>query len=332
MNHQEIVALLTSYSFTDLKLIKDEETKLTYKFAEYNPKKITKLLGEPEVAGGGKVEVFQIPGVGKIGVSPSNSMVRAVLNQKVDTGSKVNDSHLGQKGTTDELALAYKQAQGNPKFRLPFAKKLWTYFNKTKFADRLTMPKLEVSTKPSFGMPGGLRNARGVYQTGRNFGPGIIWLADFLFNSSEAFTNEILLHEMCHQAAWEIDHDTDRSQKGHGPVWQRWMVHVGLDPRRYDPTDDYEYKSGVERAKEDSELSTKYGPRASPSVFKELRKAETPVLGPCVFEYKGRALQGVLVRTVQPGYEYAFDWKKDTSSALTWFFKKFPVGKIYTKG
>lgn len=39
----------------------------------------------------------------------------------------------------------------------------------------------------------------------------------------------VLLHEMCHQAAKEIDRVND----GHGKIWASWMSRCGLDPDRY---------------------------------------------------------------------------------------------------
>lgn len=197
MNPRDITKLLESFTFTDLALTKTEGNNYTFKFASYNHTQLEKALGKPTVAAGNKVAVFQIPGVGKIGVSPANSMVRIVVTA-TSNKTEVDDSHLGQQATTPELSMAFKRAQANPRFRLAFTKELWKHFNHTKFNARMAMPKIEVGTVPSFGFPrGGLKSARGVHQGGNNYTPGIIFIADFLFNGREAFFNEILLHEMC---------------------------------------------------------------------------------------------------------------------------------------
>lgn len=53
------------------------------------------------------------------------------------------------------------------------------------------------------------------------------------FNSEEYVTLTLIVHEMCHQAVAEIDNVYDRTAGGHGPNWQAWMRHCGLEPNRY---------------------------------------------------------------------------------------------------
>lgn len=332
MNQRDIVKLLESLFFDNLTLVKSVGETSTFSYSSYDQAKLVKALGKPTVAAGNKVAVFEIPGTGKIGVSPTNSMVRIVPVASTALKPQVNDSHLRQKETTEELSLAYKRAQGNPRFRLTFTKDLWTHFNYTKFSARMKMPKIEVAAAPSFGFPRGLKSARGIHHGGNNYTPGIIFIADFLFNGREAFFYEILLHEMCHQAVWELDHYRSTSAAdGHGKKWASWMTHVGLDPRRFDPTDGAEYQDTPTRAREEAELDVKYGIRKDPSYFQKLTPMDTPPksITPCVFDFKGRALEGVLVPCKNRGF--TFEWARPKASSLAWQFTSFPTNKIYVK-
>ncbi len=325
MSPQDLVKLLESLTFVDLSLVSLADNSYTYKYGDYNHAKLEKALGKPAIAGQGKVAVFQIPGTGKIGVSPANSVVRLIVTGVFTSLPKAADTHLSKQATTKELSLAYTRAQGNQRFQLQFLTELWEHFNQTKFGGRLSKPRLEVSDRPTVKVPKG---TRGAYQAGRAFGPGILWIAKFLFNAREIFFNEIVLHEMCHQAVNQIDHKTNTSDGGHGPEWQKWMVHVGLDPRRYDPTDDVEYQDTAQKADTEAELSAKYGPRAKPEFFKELQPLRTPVYGPVIFEFRGRALEGVLDRS-SSGYE--FRWSSPKGAILTWKLRSFPNHKFYRK-
>ena len=59
------------------------------------------------------------------------------------------------------------------------------------------------------------------------------------FTSEKAF-HTTFVHEMCHQAVSEIDRVNESNiNRGHGPVWSRWMRHCGLDPQQFANTDDY---------------------------------------------------------------------------------------------
>jgi hypothetical protein len=101
-----------------------------------------------------------------------------------------------------------------------------------------------------------------------------------MFNARPPFFYEILLHEMCHLAVWNISKDSDNSEAGHGPTWKNWMVKVGLDPRRFDPTDDTEMQVGPEKHAKEAELTKKYGKAATLKELAELTK---------VASYKGTA-------------------------------------------
>ncbi len=55
-----------------------------------------------------------------------------------------------------------------------------------------------------------------------------------IFNASAQQFWDLLLHEMCHQADREIDHNYDRKLAGHGLGWIKWMKSIGyLNPKRY---------------------------------------------------------------------------------------------------
>jgi hypothetical protein len=257
MHQLDIVALLKSLGFTSLKLKKYEDKSSTYAFGDYNPSHLKKTLGDFTLASNGKVAVYSIPKVAKLGVSPLNSLVR-FLDQTSDTSPVASDKHLGKVKVTPALSKAFMQAAVDPSLRVAYCKKLFEYFNKEKFHGNLPTPVFLVSDKSL----SNIKDARGVYFGGPAFGAGKVWMASFMFNAREPFFLEVFLHELCHAAAWTISRSTDRSERGHGPVWQDWMRRVGLDPRRYDPTDSVEYKTSQEIIQKESQLAVKYGPRS----------------------------------------------------------------------
>jgi hypothetical protein len=311
MKQTDIVTMLSQYGFTGLHLVSHEGKTTTYKFASYKKAVLDKELGSPSVAGGGKVAVYHVGKTAKFGVSPANSMVRVIV--LVEDSKKADDRHLGNLTTTPELSRAFLQAQVKPSLRLAYCKHLWAYLNKEKFhVAALPMPKFAVGD--SFPK---MKNARGVYTGGNNFTAGTIWMANYMFNAREPFFLEVFLHEMCHQAAWCISKETDKSEQGHGDTWKKWMVKVGLDPRRYDPTDDVEYKSGSAAIREESKLDEAYGPRATPKELKALKP--TTNLGKCCIVSQGRIFKGGVLANgkfqgIAPnGREFHFVSKKTTT-------------------
>lgn len=128
---------------------------------------------------------------------------------------------------------------------------------------------------------------------------------DFTTEDHEFTANGILVHN-CHQAAWCISHSSDNSERGHGPVWQQWMVDVGLDPRRFDPTDSSEYSLNTPRASEDEARFTRTygGPRLPDAVIDKAEKAKklkNHREGPCTIILQGRILDGTLSGNVFTG-------------------------------
>jgi hypothetical protein len=269
LRQPEIVAMLRTYGFQDLSLSNIDGKASTYKFSEYNKKLLDKMFETPAITSNGKVAVYKIPSTGRIGVSPSASMVR-FIDETLSTGREVDKSHLAK---DLEVPLAYEkayyQAQAKESLRVQFCEKLFAYFNKEKFGGKLDTPTLLVSNKA----PGKQsKTVRGVYYGGLNFTAGSLWMASFMFNARPPFFYEILLHEMCHLAVWNISKDADQSEAGHGPTWKSWMVKVGLDPRRFDPTDDTEMQVGPEKHAKEAELNKKYGPAATPQQLSKLQK------------------------------------------------------------
>jgi len=315
MNITEVKSLLTRLSFTELSLIKADEEAATYtfKFRFFNPKVISV---KPTMAAKGTVAIYDIPDVGKLGVSPSNNVVRFIDAGK-RTEKKATDTHLSKSsGVTSELEAMYQKAQVSDSKRQAFMKALWEYYNEHKFQGRMKLPKLVSDAK----VPGiGSRpSTRGLHVGEAGFRTKFLWFNTIMWNARLPFFLEVFLHEMCHQAVWTVDHVHDRTAQGHGPDWQRWMVHVGLDPRRFDPTDDYEYKTGLQRTQEEEKNTDQYGPRVDASYFKSLHKMDGFVPGPAILEKNGRAIKGELDKA---GKTYAFKFRLHYTGApvqITW--------------
>jgi len=318
MTPTEIPALLEKYGITGLRLKSHDEEKhvYTYGYSSADLPKMVKALGSPSITSSGKVAIFTIQKVCKIGVSQDNRMVR-VIDLNPDSAPAVPQSHLSVHETKKELEFGYKKAQTSKRLRLPFVTEMWHYFNQEKFQNRLPIPTLLVSDKPP-GNPKGLNRARGVYYTRLNGPAGTLWLADFLFNSPMPFFNEILLHEMCHQAVACLDHVNDPSEGGHGPNWQAWMRRVGLDPRRYDPTDETVYQTSDQRGAEEEKNFALYGPLTPAAEIRRIEKLPHPSkkdMAHCevYFVTKGRALEGVI-----RGRQFTFRGKHGSLNTLSW--------------
>ena len=292
MKHQDIVTLLKSFGFSGLTLVSAEGDTTTLRFQDYNHSSLVKSLGQPTLAGGGKVAVFQIPKVARIGVSPTNSVLRFI--SEADTGVATVQHHLGFVKVPPAYSTAYLKASINTGHQVPYLRKIWEFLNKTKFAGKMVEPRLGV--KESLGA-----GVRAHYIGNRSFTAGTIEVARFLFNAREPFFLEVFLHEMCHQATREISRSLDMSENGHGAVWQQWMVDVGLDPRRFDPTDPAEYQTHTEFVQKESELNQRYGSRAKEADLKALRKLTGPPHGTVIMLFQGRLLEGLAVKTAFHG-------------------------------
>lgn len=310
MTLTEVKGFLTRLGFTELSLIKSDEAShtFTFSFKFFNPK-LLKI--KPTMAAKGTVAVYEIEDVGKIGVSPSNQVVRFIDAGKRTQTPKADDSHLSKAtAVPEDLELQFQKAVINPGKRVQFLKNLWTYYNREKFGGRMEMPTLKTdNTKPRGG-----HGVRAFHRGGPHFTTGMIWVADHLWNGRLPFFLEIFLHEMCHQAVWNLDRVADRSEQGHGPDWQRWMKHVGLDPRRFDPTDNQEYSTGLSKAQEEEKRTDLYGPPADPANIKHLRHMLQFEPGDCFMVLYGRLVKGYL-RT--SGRQFTFTFRRHDSGQLT---------------
>lgn len=325
MQPSDISALLKNFGFTELSLVKVDGKLFTFKFGSCNLKKLNTMFGTPSIAGGGKVAVFEVPEYGKLGVSPMNTMVRLSY-----TGThqkrEYNDTHLGQHETTPELSLMYEKAKVNPTQKVKFITALWEYFNKEKFQGRLPEPRLLTSAKPP--VDGASKNARGlfIYDTKKMYGPGTLWISDRIFNAKEAFINEVVLHEMCHQATSCLDKVNDPSEGGHGREWQAWMRKVGLDPRRFDPTEETVYQDKVTQAISEDKLNRAYGPRTPVAEYKNREKVEIPTSLEVLVEIHGRLMRGKF-KKVRGGYQ--FNCTAPNKAELIFTFRAFPKDRTY---
>ena len=303
LKQPEIVSMLKGYGFTGLHLTSHDKRTSTYTYVSMHKGTLDKTLGHGSVTSNGKVVVYKVPGAGRLGLSPSNGMVR-FIDESTTTGPSAPTHHLANITVPAAFEKAYMQAQANPAVRVKFCQKLFDHFNKEKFHGDLPTPSLKVSDAAA--KRGTLsKTVRGVYYPGQNFGPGNLWMASFMFNARPAFFYEVFLHEMCHCAAWTISKSQDRSEAGHGPVWQDWMKKVGLDPRRFDPTDDYaEYKLGPEKYAKEAERTQKYGPAPTEQELKKYEKYEgytgNPVPGIFLL-YEGRLFSGTAQKNVFKG-------------------------------
>ena len=325
LKQPDIIRLLSSFGFSNLSLVKHESDVSTYRFGHLDTAKL-RSLGEPSLASGGKVAIFEIPQVAKIGVCDSNSLVRFVDYSQTHETFTV---HLGNLKFPTSLSLAFLKASGNTALQVPFCKKAWAYFNKTYFGNNLDLPVIKVSDTP----PGKVSKAsRAAHFPGGNFKTHFLWFASFLFNSREPFFIEIFLHEMCHQAALEISHNADSSEGGHGPVWQKWMIDVGLDPRRFDPTENFEYSTlNTKHLQEEADLSKKYGPRPTKLVLDKLKKTRPILDSPVMYVYKGRLFTGKMVTSLRFAGQNYLDsqYKVDLNFKTTSIFKSETFFEVF---
>ena len=118
------------------------------------------------------------------------------------------DPYLNAKEGTEENKLKYLEIR-------------WAYYDGLYFENKLTKPTIYFMRNKN---PTG-NQVHGVwYPTKERLGMNIR-----VFNASEEQLNELLLHEMCHQAVSQIDLVVDEL---HGPNWKGWMNKIGLTPNR----------------------------------------------------------------------------------------------------
>ncbi len=148
---------------------------------------------------------------------------------------------------------------------------------------------------------------------------------DLTTEDHEFVANGLLIHN-CHQAVSTIDHVHDNSEGGHGPHWKAWMKKVGLDPRRYDPTDETVYKTAAENATTEEKDEKLYGPRSPKHLLDEVTKGPHPTPAQmasgcdCWYVIKGRALEGKI-----RGKVFTYTTHKGLVSTLAWKTKPQPL-------
>jgi predicted SprT family Zn-dependent metalloprotease len=309
LKQPEIVALLKNYGFQGLHLKDHKERAYTYTFDDLDVKRLKRVGGDATITSNGKVAVYTIPGAGQLGVAAASSMVRFI--DKTTKTSNINDSHVSKILVPDELHTMFLQAAANENKRVAYMKKLWQYLNQHKFHGRMDEPKLISAPKSPFKNLS--HTTRGAYSGGPGYTAGVLWMNSMMFNAREPFFLETMLHEMAHQAVWQIDNVSDRTEKGHGPNWKTWMRNVGIKPSRYDVTEDAEYQVGPARDVEEEKLEHQYGPRAPLADVKKLVPIDIKRSGLVKYVYKGRIFTGHLdveKRTFSTGTKAKmFTWK-----------------------
>ena len=142
---------------------------------------------------------------------------------------------------TKLLDTMFKDANGGSKVhKLRFMNALWDHLNKVKFEGKMTIPSINLQKAVKVDR----MRRRGVwYQESRR-----LEMSPHIFNNADKFY-EIFLHEMCHQAVSEITRFRAREpNQGHGPIWQSWMVKVGLNPNRFDYGGNEQYMTEEQKA------------------------------------------------------------------------------------
>lgn len=125
----------------------------------------------------------------------------------------------------DKRQSAFDSALALPKSgQLIYLERMWEGFNRTKFGGQLKPCKIELMRDASGRR---LKNLGGWQPATRT-----ILISPRVFVAGLAEMEDTMLHEQCHQAVHEIDKLGYREiNNGHGPVWEKWMRHVGLEPK-----------------------------------------------------------------------------------------------------
>lgn len=318
-----MVPLLEKLGFADLTLISTDGKTTTFSFGDWSQRLLINTLGKPSITSNNKVVVFTAPHLGRLGIAPSVARVRVIV-EVADAAPKAGTGHLAGTKIPPAYLKALEKAQVTPTLRLAWMTKMWEWFNENKFGGRMTIPKFELRQQG-----GAHKTSRGIYFGGPYHAPGRLYLAPFLFNARPPFILEVFLHEMCHQAVWTLDRVLDSSgTQGHGPQWQAWMRKVGLDPRRFDPTEDVEYMSRNDAVLKDLKDRAAFGKRVSESFWTDKVKVNTAFTGNCWLRYKERALE-TYVAQEKTGFEFRFKTPKGKSMSLA--YKTWPVGQVYVE-
>ena len=113
----------------------------------------------------------------------------------------------------------------------------------------------------------------------------VIALSPKLLRNQKVHDN-VLLHEMCHQAVYQIDGYPD---EGHGHYWMQWMRKCGLPPNQYMTNEELEMlKTPLEKSIEEKE-------KKENATKQNLYYHEFKTKMPCQIFYKDQWIKGLLV-------------------------------------
>ena len=177
-----------------------------------------------------------------------------VIGQRPVEAAPVSDTKHEHKPLPDELTnhdpveqlrIVYEtQIRGstNTSEVRRFMLDLWTALNKQKFDGHLRPIKKFLVIPPQ-----GRQGLRAFWHSRYR----ILVFTTLVLKAKWDKFHEVFLHEMCHQAVTDVDHGGKAvavgEDGGHGPVWQKWMIKVGLEPKRYDDSTFGEYMTEEER-------------------------------------------------------------------------------------
>lgn len=252
---------LTELGFKGLRFKSERQDEIKFFYTDYDKALVTKFLGKPKSADKSIRYNFGDQGVVAIWESTDtvilknskrgSGRIHTPVNKPVPapevptappeprTGTENDDAGVPIVHISPELHAHYQMAQRDKGYRLRFMAELWRYLNQTKFHGSLHIPNIRLMKT----VKGTSFRLRGFWRAGnREFA-----ISPRLFNASQAFFVEVFLHEMAHQAVSEIDRVYSREAQGHGPEWQRWMVKIGLNPRRFDPNENTTYMNRQEK-------------------------------------------------------------------------------------
>jgi len=145
----------------------------------------------------------------------------------------------------------FAKAKGKRSAMLAYIERVYDNANKRLFGGKLHRPHLHLLKAVSVEK----FRLRGQY----SYGKRLMQISPNLFGSGkEPLVVTTIVHEMCHQAVYELDRIGGAALKaegGHGPNWRRWMVNVGLTPARFSKYDNAAFmdeatKQRVEQKKE----------------------------------------------------------------------------------
>lgn len=237
---------LASMGFLGLLPVRNEDDFVSFKYASSNRQILDANFGQAIKTG--TQLIWSWDGVGKIVVRPSSRLV-GLKNKPSKVKVAVDPTPLkpvspdNVKTTHIDLSMEdkFKGAQASRMFKT-FLREAWHHYNKKYFDGKMELPNFKIDHHMDVAT--GTRGHWSPYKRQ-------LMLAERVLLAPFPVFNEIFLHEMCHQAVTDVDKSRDLENGGHGPLWTKWMRHVGLEPTRYDDKDTIVYMRSEEQ---DAEL------------------------------------------------------------------------------